>query len=122
MLITDLGALEESLAISGACLDKNVPAMYDLIRQFMTETNWDNEKKLDSLIKNSASGVVNSIASAGSRFAELYAASKLTPAKVMPLNICSDGRLPRKSLAGCPKFGYCVKWLGGMHIKMLSLN
>jgi Zn-dependent M16 (insulinase) family peptidase len=83
MLLTiDLGGLEESLVISGACLDKNVPAMYDLIRQFMSETNWDNEKKLDSLIKNSASGVVNSIASAGSRFAELYAASKLTPAKV----------------------------------------
>ena len=57
--------------------------MYDLLRQFMTETNWDNESKLDSLIKNSASGVVNSIANAGNRFAELYASSKLTPAKVV---------------------------------------
>jgi len=56
--------------------------MYTLLRQFMFETNWDNEKKLDSLIKNSAGGVVNSIASSGSRFAELYAASKLIPAKV----------------------------------------
>lgn len=55
--------------------------MFDLIRQFMLETNWDNEKKLNSLIKNSASGVVNSIASAGSRFAALYAASKHTPSK-----------------------------------------
>ena len=67
--------------ITTACLDKNVPAMYDLIRQFMLETNWDNEKKLNTLIKNSASGVVNSIASAGSRFAALYAASKHTPSK-----------------------------------------
>jgi len=55
--------------------------MYDLIRQFMLETNWDNEKKLNSLIKNSASGLINSIASAGSRFAALYAASKYTPSK-----------------------------------------
>jgi len=82
-LTIDLNGLDELLVVSGACLDKNVPAMYDLLRQFMSETNWDNEKKLDSLIKNSASGVVNSIASAGSRFAELYAASKLTPAKVL---------------------------------------
>ena len=68
--------------ITSACLDKNIPAMYDLLRQFMTETNWDNESKLDSLIKNCASGVVNSIANAGSKFARLYASSKLTPAKV----------------------------------------
>ena len=55
--------------------------MYDLILQFMLDTNWDNEKKLNSLIKNSASGLVNSIASAGNRFAALYAASKHTPSK-----------------------------------------
>jgi Zn-dependent M16 (insulinase) family peptidase len=78
---------QEHLVVSSACLDKNVPTMYDLIRQFVSETNWDNEKKLDSLIKNSASGVVNSIASAGSRFADLYAASKLTPAKVLHLTV-----------------------------------
>jgi Zn-dependent M16 (insulinase) family peptidase len=77
----DLGNSQESLVVTTACLDKNVPAMYDLIRQFMLETNWDNEQKLNSLIKNSASGVVNSIASAGSRFAALYAASKHTPSK-----------------------------------------
>ena len=77
----DLGKSQESLVVTTACLDKNVPAMYDLIRQFMLETNWDNEQKLNSLIKNSASGVVNSIASAGSRFAALYAASKHTPSK-----------------------------------------
>src|SRR5579859_2354135 len=101
-LMIDLGALEESLVISGACLDKNVPAMYDLIRQFMTETNWDNEQKLGSLIKNSASGVVNSIASAGSRFAELYAASKLTPAKVWRTKVCLlICRLRKKLRVGC---------------------
>ena len=81
--MVDLGKLDEYLVISSACLDKNVPAMYDLIQQFMFETNWDNERKLDSLIKNSASSAVNSIAPAGSRFAALYASSKLTPAKVM---------------------------------------
>lgn len=48
----------------------------------MLETNWENQRKLDNLIKNNASGVVNDIASAGSRFAALYASSKLTPAKV----------------------------------------
>jgi len=74
--------MHEYLMVTTACLDKNVPAMYDLLRQFMTETNWDNENKLDSLIKNSASGVVNSIANAGSKFARLYASSMLTPAKV----------------------------------------
>jgi Zn-dependent M16 (insulinase) family peptidase len=78
----DLGEVQEYLMIGSACLDKNILAMYDLLRQFVTETNWDNEKKLDSLIKNSASGVVNSIANAGSKFARLYASSKLTPAKV----------------------------------------
>ena len=82
----DLGEVQESLLISSACLDKNASAMFGLIRQFMSETNWDNEKKLENLIKNSASGVVNSVASGGSRFAELYASSKLTPAKVRSKN------------------------------------
>lgn len=79
----DLDGFQESLVISSACLDKNVEAMYDLIRQFVSDTNWDNEKKLENLVKNSASGVVNSVASGGSRFAELFASSKLTPAKVV---------------------------------------
>ena len=82
------------MIINSACVDKNVPAMYDLIRQFMSETNWDNEKKLDSLIKNSSSTAVNSIAPAGSRFAALYASSKLTPAKVKNNDIQTKGRLP----------------------------
>ena len=77
-----LHRLEESVVISGSCLDKNIGAMYSLLRQFMTETNWDNEKKLENLIKNNASGVVNSIASAGSQFAESYSSSKLTASKV----------------------------------------
>jgi presequence protease len=77
-----LDKVSESLVISGACLDKNIPAMYSLLREFIYETNWDNEKKLESLIKNNASGVVNSIASAGSQFAEAYASSKLTPSRV----------------------------------------
>jgi Zn-dependent M16 (insulinase) family peptidase len=68
--------------VTSACLDKNVSAMYDLVRQFMLETNWENEKKLDSLIKNSAGAVVTEIASAGSHYASVYASSKLTPAMV----------------------------------------
>jgi Zn-dependent M16 (insulinase) family peptidase len=82
-----LHKLEESVVISGSCLDKNISAMYSLLRQFMTETNWDNEKKLESLIKNNASGVVNSIASAGSQFAESYSSSKLTASKVVSPSI-----------------------------------
>jgi Zn-dependent M16 (insulinase) family peptidase len=70
--------------------------MYDLIRQFVLETNWDNEKKLDNLIKNKASGVVNDIASVGSRFAALYASSKLTPAKVYSVASCLTLRLPQR--------------------------
>jgi len=72
--------------VKSACLDKNVSAMYDLVRQFMSETNWDNEKKLDSLIKNSAGAVVNEIASAGSHYASLFASSKLTPEMVYNLH------------------------------------
>ena len=82
--------MKESLIIKSACLDKNVPAMYNLIQQFMLETNWDNEKKLESLIKNSAGAVVTEIPSAGSRFAALYAASKLTPAKVYLIRTTSN--------------------------------
>lgn len=86
----DLGQLKESLTIKSACLDKNVTAMYDLVRQFMSETNWDNEKKLDSLIKNSAGAVVTEIASAGSQYASLYASSMLTPAGVLKLYNVTD--------------------------------
>jgi len=78
----DIDIFQEYLGISTACLDQNIPQMYNLLRQFIFETNWDNEAKLSSLIKTSASGLVNSVADSGSRYAALYAGSKLTQEKV----------------------------------------
>jgi presequence protease len=86
----DLDIFQEYLGISTACLDQNIPDMYNLLRQFIFETNWDNEAKLSSLIKTSASGLVNSVADSGSRYAALYAGSKLTQAKVLTSTCTSN--------------------------------
>ncbi|GME51729.1 Peptidase M16 [Neofusicoccum parvum] len=74
---------EEGLAFAGSALDRNVPAMYDLLRILITETNFDGpeaEKQIRQLLQASASGAVNSVAESGHAYARKYAEAGLTPA------------------------------------------
>ncbi|ODQ51746.1 hypothetical protein SAICODRAFT_59210 [Saitoella complicata NRRL Y-17804] len=76
---SDLNQVEEGLALSGYSLDGNVQRMFELFRQLLLETNFDNVDKLKSLIRGNASGIVNSIADSGHAFARTYAASMISP-------------------------------------------
>jgi Zn-dependent M16 (insulinase) family peptidase len=75
-------AYEEGLSFTGYALDRNVPAMYDLLRTVIFETDFDGpeaEKKIRELLQSSSSGAVNSIAETGHSFARTFAEAGLTP-------------------------------------------
>lgn len=78
---TDFQQSSEGIIFTGMALDRNVPVMFDLIRQLVLETNFDSPEaalRIRQLLQASADGVVNDIASSGHRFAMGYAESNLT--------------------------------------------
>ncbi|RYP22372.1 hypothetical protein DL765_001724 [Monosporascus sp. GIB2] len=78
---TDFQQASEGLVFTGMALDRNVPAMLDLIRKLVLETNFDSPEaalRIRQLLEASADGVVNDIASSGHAFARRYAESSLT--------------------------------------------
>jgi Zn-dependent M16 (insulinase) family peptidase len=79
---TSLDGYEEGLVLSGYALDHNVPAMYDLFRTLILETDFDNpeaEKMIRELISSSASSAMDSVAESGHAYARKYAMASLTP-------------------------------------------
>lgn len=72
----------EGLCFSGWALDHNIPAMYELLRTVVQETNFDGpkaESKIKQLLEGEASGALNAIASSGHSYARCYAEAGLTP-------------------------------------------
>ncbi|KAI9756615.1 MAG: Mitochondrial presequence protease [Chaenotheca gracillima] len=79
---TNTQGCSEGLAFSGYALDSNVPAMYELIRTLVMETNFDSpeaENQIRQLLQGSASNAVGAIAESGHGFARRYAEAGLTP-------------------------------------------
>src|SRR5437764_12787491 len=88
----DLNAYSEGMVFSGYALDHNVPAMYELLRIIILETDFDSpeaESQIRQLLQGAASGAVNSIAESGHAYARRYAEAGLT----------SEGRL-KEDVAG----------------------
>ncbi|KOS17100.1 Mitochondrial presequence protease [Escovopsis weberi] len=78
---TDFHQSSEGLIFTGMALDRNVPAMYDVLQKLVRETDFDGPEaaqRIRQLLQASADGVVNDIASSGHRFAMGYAESSLT--------------------------------------------
>ncbi|KAL6849137.1 Mitochondrial presequence protease [Amphichorda felina] len=78
---TDFQQSSEGIIFTGMALDRNVPAMYDLLRKLVLETNFDSPEaalRIRQLLQASSDGIVNDIASSGHRFAMGYAESGLT--------------------------------------------
>ena len=78
---TDFEQSSEGIIFTGMALDRNVPAMYDLLRKLVLETNFDSPEaalRIRQLLQASSDGIVNDIASSGHRFAMGYAESNLT--------------------------------------------
>jgi Zn-dependent M16 (insulinase) family peptidase len=77
-----LDQFEEGLVLSGHAFDRNVPALYDLLRTIIMETDFDSpeaERRILQLLQTSASGALDSVAEAGHAYARRYAAAGLTP-------------------------------------------
>jgi presequence protease len=78
---SDFTKAEEGISFSGMALDRNVPAMFDLLRKLVVDTNFDSPeaaKQIRQLLQATADGMVNDIASSGHQFAKAYAESGLT--------------------------------------------
>ena len=78
----DLDVVEEGLSLSGYALDGNVPAMYELFRTLLAETDFEGPKAcamIRQLLQSSASGALDAVASSGHRYAMGFAAAGLTP-------------------------------------------
>lgn len=78
---TNFQKSSEGIIFTGMALDRNVPAMYDLLRKLVIETDFNSPEaalRIRQLLQASADGIVNDIASSGHRFAMGYAESTLT--------------------------------------------
>ncbi|MCJ1313758.1 Mitochondrial presequence protease [Agyrium rufum] len=72
----------EGLSFSGYALDQNIPAMFELLRTLVQETNFDSpqaESKILQLLQSNASGALDSVAGSGHAYARRSADSALTP-------------------------------------------
>ena len=77
----DMKASAEGFSFSGYSLDSNVPAMYELIRTIIEETNFDSpeaESKIRQLLQADASGALDAVAGSGHSYARRYAEAGLT--------------------------------------------
>jgi Zn-dependent M16 (insulinase) family peptidase len=78
---TDYTQATEGLLFTGMALDRNVPAMFDIIRTLVLDTNFDSPDaalRIRQLLQASADGLVNDIASSGHSFARGAAEAGLT--------------------------------------------
>ena len=77
----DMKVTTEGFSFSGYALDSNVPAMYELLRILIQETDFDNpvaESKIRQLLLADASGALDSVAGSGHSYARRYAEAGLT--------------------------------------------
>lgn len=77
----DMKTSTEGFSFSGYALDSNVPAMYELLRIIIQETNFDSpeaESKIRQLLQADASGALDAVAGSGHSYARRYAEAGLT--------------------------------------------
>ena len=78
---TDTKVCKEGFSFSGYALDRNIAAMFELLRTILQETNFDGpeaESKIRQLLQGDASGALNAIASSGHSYARRFAEAGLT--------------------------------------------
>lgn len=82
----DIKASTEGVSISGYALDRNVPAMYELLRVIIQETDFDGpeaESNIRQLLQADASGALDAVAGSGHSYARRYAEAGLTPLSLL---------------------------------------
>lgn len=76
---SDEDSFEQGLIISSHCLDRNIPMMFSLWQDVLTEPQFDNPDRLRTLINSYASDLAMSVAQSGHMYAMAAAAKNLTP-------------------------------------------
>ncbi|CAB4489551.1 hypothetical protein RhiirA1_492643 [Rhizophagus irregularis] len=76
---SDLNQHEDGLLITSHSLDRNINHMYDILKQLLCETNFDNVDKLRTIIYANATNMMNSVVESGHQYASTFAGSKLIP-------------------------------------------
>ena len=77
----DIHHSAEGISLSGYALDANIPAMYELLRIVLHETNFDGteaESQIRRLLQTGATGALDAVASSGNSYARQYAEAGLT--------------------------------------------
>lgn len=72
---------EEGMAFSGTAFDRNIPALYDLIRTLVLETDFDSpsaEMKIQQMLQAMASSATDGMSESGHAYAMGYTLSSLT--------------------------------------------
>ncbi|KAH9844396.1 putative Mitochondrial presequence protease [Teratosphaeria destructans] len=78
---SDLHKVEEGVSLGGWALDRNVPAMYELLQTILLETDFDSpkaSKMIKQLLTTDAAGAVDGIARSGHSYAMRYATAGLS--------------------------------------------
>ena len=78
---TDTSTSVEGLSFSGYALDKNVPAMFELLRTILHETNFDGpeaESRVRQLLQADANGALDAVSGSGHSYARRYAEAGLS--------------------------------------------
>ena len=82
----DINNTNEGLSFSGYGLDQNIPAMFDILRILIQETDFESpeaEGKIFELLQSDASGALNNIASSGHAYARRSAEANLSPSAMI---------------------------------------
>ena len=77
----DMSASVEGLSFSGYALDQNVPAMFELLRTILHETNFDGpeaESRVRQLLQADANGALDAVSGSGHSYARRYAEAGLS--------------------------------------------
>ena len=78
---TDISTSVEGLSFSGYALDDNVPAMFELLRTLLQETNFDSpeaESRIRQLLQADANGALDAVSGSGHSYARKYAEAGLS--------------------------------------------
>ena len=77
----DMSVSVEGLSFSGYALDQNVPAMFELLRTILHETNFDGpeaESRVRQLLQADANGALDAVSGSGHSYARKYAEAGLS--------------------------------------------
>jgi len=77
--IFDSSSFEEGVVFSSYCLDRNFNVMVSLWKEIFSEVNLENEKRFETLVKVTASNMMNGVADSGHVYAMSCASALVSP-------------------------------------------